>query len=66
MTQVNREPDNYGAGYQTLHIDQPVEDCSLASQTSSLFVIMECLVAIACVVLGNGLRHNASDDKMGR
>ena len=64
MTHVNKSPHNYGVGYQTLHIDQPAGGCPLDPQPSSLFVIMECVMAIAFVVLGNDLRHRASDAKM--
>ena len=64
MTHVNRKPDKYGIGYQTLHIDQRAENCSLALQTSNCFVIRELLVAVTFVVLRNDLRHNASDGKM--
>ena len=64
MAHVIRKPDEHGDGYQTLHVDPPAEDCSLAPQSSCFFVILEWRVDIALVVLGNGLRHSVSDDKM--
>ena len=51
---LNRKSDEHGAGYQTLPVNRSADDCSLTPLTSSFSVIMECLVAIAFVVLGNG------------
>ena len=64
MAHVIRKPDEHGDGYQTLRVDPPAEDCSLAPQSSCFFAMLERWVVIVLLVLGNGLRHNVSDDEM--